>query len=50
MQRLANPADIGNACVWLSSPGASYVSGTNIVLNGGGERPAFLDASTVNKS
>jgi NAD(P)-dependent dehydrogenase (short-subunit alcohol dehydrogenase family) len=50
MQRLANPADIGNACVWLSSPGAAYVSGTNIVLNGGGERPAFLDASTVNKS
>ena len=50
MQRLANPIDIGNACVWLSSPGAAYVSGTNIVLNGGGERPAFLDASTVNKS
>ena len=50
LQRLANPIDIGNACVWLSSPGAAYVSGTNIVLNGGGERPAFLDASTVNKS
>ncbi|MES2489024.1 MAG: SDR family oxidoreductase [Pseudomonadota bacterium] len=50
MQRLANPIDIGNACVWLSSSGAAYVSGTNIVLNGGGERPAFLDASTVNKA
>ncbi|PTU30256.1 SDR family oxidoreductase [Stenotrophobium rhamnosiphilum] len=49
MQRLANPIDIGNACVWLSSPGAAYVSGINIVLHGGGERPAFLDASTVNK-
>jgi len=50
MQRLANPIDIGNACVWLSSPGAAYVSGINIVLHGGGERPAFLDASNVNKS
>ena len=49
MQRLANPADIGNACVWLSSAAAAYVSGINIVLNGGGERPAFLDAANVNK-
>jgi NAD(P)-dependent dehydrogenase (short-subunit alcohol dehydrogenase family) len=49
LQRLANPADIGNACVWLSSPAAAYVTGTNLVLNGGGERPAFLDAATANK-
>ena len=49
LQRLADPADIGNACVWLSSPAAAYVSGTNLVLNGGGERPAFLDAATANK-
>ena len=50
MQRLANPSDIGNTCVWLGSPGAAYVTGTNIVLHGGGERPAFLDAAAVNKS
>lgn len=49
MQRMATPADIGNACVWLSSPAASYASGTNLVLHGGGERPAFLDAASVNK-
>lgn len=49
MQRMATPADIGNACVWLSSPTASYASGTNLVLHGGGERPAFLDAASVNK-
>ncbi|PPE75878.1 short chain dehydrogenase [Solimonas fluminis] len=49
MARLADPADIGNACVWLSSPEASYASGTNLVLHGGGERPAFLDAAQVNK-
>ncbi|TXH05934.1 MAG: SDR family oxidoreductase [Nevskiaceae bacterium] len=50
MQRLASPADIGNACVWLASPAAAYVSGTNLALHGGGERPAFLDAATANKS
>ncbi|MEQ1439041.1 SDR family oxidoreductase [Fontimonas sp. SYSU GA230001] len=49
MQRLATPADIGAACVWLASPAAAYVSGTNLVLHGGGERPAFLDAANVNK-
>lgn len=47
--RLATPADVGAACVWLCSPEAAYASGTNLVLHGGGERPAFLDAATVNK-
>ncbi|HSW12658.1 MAG TPA: SDR family oxidoreductase [Solimonas sp.] len=50
MQRLANPSDIGDACVWLSSTQASYASGTNLVLHGGGERPAFLNAAQVNKN
>lgn len=50
MQRLALPDDIGNACVWLASDQAAYVSGSNIVINGGGERPAFLDKATVNKT
>jgi len=50
MQRMATPADVGNACVWLASEGAAYVSGSNLVLHGGGERPAFLDAATVNKN
>jgi NAD(P)-dependent dehydrogenase (short-subunit alcohol dehydrogenase family) len=47
--RMAQPSDIGDACVWLASPAASYASGTNLVLHGGGERPAFLDAASVNK-
>jgi len=47
--RLADPADIGHACVFLASPAASYATGSNLVLNGGGERPAFLDAAAVNK-
>jgi len=50
MQRLAEPEDIGNACVWLVSSAAAYVSGSNLVLHGGGERPAFLAAASVNRS
>lgn len=44
--RLAEPADVGAACVWLATPAAAYASGTNLVLHGGGERPAFLAAAT----
>lgn len=47
LQRLAEPADIGAACVWLSSAQAAYVSGTHLVLHGGGERPAFLEAANA---
>ncbi|MBX6419483.1 MAG: SDR family oxidoreductase [Nevskia sp.] len=47
--RLAEPRDVGEACVWLASAEAVYVSGSNLVLHGGGERPAFLDAANVNK-
>ncbi len=47
--RLANPAEIGDACVWISSPAASYASGINLLLHGGGERPAFLSAASANK-
>lgn len=49
MKRLAEPRDIGDACVFLASPAAGYTTGSNLVLNGGGERPAFLDAAGVNK-
>ena len=43
--RLGQPHDVGDACVFLASPLASYVSGANLVVHGGGERPAFLDAA-----
>ncbi|NGY05710.1 SDR family oxidoreductase [Solimonas terrae] len=49
MRRMAMPADVGAACVWVSSAAAAYLSGSNLLLHGGGERPAFLDAATVNK-
>jgi NAD(P)-dependent dehydrogenase (short-subunit alcohol dehydrogenase family) len=43
--RLGEPTDVGQACLFLASPMASYVSGAQLVLHGGGERPAFLDAA-----
>ncbi len=42
--RLGTPHDVGDACVFLASPLASYVSGAALLLHGGGERPAFLTA------
>lgn len=45
--RMALPADIGNACLFLASSLSSYVSGTNFAVHGGGEKPAFLDAANV---
>jgi NAD(P)-dependent dehydrogenase (short-subunit alcohol dehydrogenase family) len=45
--RMAVPDDIGNACLFLASPLASYVSGTNFAVHGGGEKPAFLDAANA---
>ena len=48
--RMAEPADIGGACVWVASPAASYFSGSNLLLHGGGERPAFLGASNASNA
>lgn len=48
--RLATPDDIGNACLFLASPLASYVSGTSLRVHGGGEKPAFLDAANTSPS
>ncbi|MFG2548843.1 SDR family oxidoreductase [Streptomyces sp. NPDC048581] len=47
--RLAEPSDIGTAAVFLASDTAAYISGASLLVHGGGERPAFLDAATVNK-
>ena len=43
--RLGEPQDVGQACLYLASPMASYVSGTNLLIHGGGEKPAFLGAA-----
>ena len=47
--RLAEPADIAEAVRWVASPAAAYMSGTNLLLHGGGERPAFLGAANSKK-
>lgn len=43
--RMAVPGDVGDACLLLASPLAGYVTGANLVLDGGGQRPSFLDAA-----
>lgn len=49
LRRLGTPEDIARACLYLASPLASYVSGANLLLHGGGETPAFLAAAMVNR-
>jgi NAD(P)-dependent dehydrogenase (short-subunit alcohol dehydrogenase family) len=44
--RLADPRDIGDVCLFLASPMSSYVSGSALLVHGGGENPAFLDAAS----
>ncbi|GAA0353136.1 SDR family oxidoreductase [Actinoallomurus spadix] len=48
--RLADPYDAGTACVFLASDLAGYVSGSALLVHGGGERPAFLGAANADRS
>jgi NAD(P)-dependent dehydrogenase (short-subunit alcohol dehydrogenase family) len=43
--RMGEPADVGDACLFLASKLASYVSGAALLVHGGGERPVFLGAA-----
>lgn len=43
--RMGEPSDVASACLYLASPLAEYISGANIVVHGGGERPAYLSAA-----
>jgi NAD(P)-dependent dehydrogenase (short-subunit alcohol dehydrogenase family) len=45
LQRLATPADVAGACLFLASPLASYISGSTVTLHGAGEWPSFLAAA-----
>ena len=49
MQRLGHPQDIANACLFAESDNASWMSGSNIVLHGGGDKPTYLDATEIIK-
>ncbi len=43
--RMGLPEDVGDVCLFLASSLASYVSGANVLMHGGGEKPAFLAAA-----
>ncbi|MFO0692749.1 MAG: SDR family oxidoreductase [Polyangiales bacterium] len=45
--RLATPGDIADVTLYLASSLSSYVTGANLLVHGGGERPAFLDAANA---
>jgi len=45
MGRMATPADVAGACLFLASAHASYITGASLLVHGGGERPAYLAAA-----
>jgi len=45
--RMGAPRDVADACLYLASPLASYVSGAKIEVHGGGEKPVFLDLAQL---
>jgi NAD(P)-dependent dehydrogenase (short-subunit alcohol dehydrogenase family) len=45
--RMGEPSDVAAACLFLASSLASYISGANLVLHGGGEQPTFLAAANA---
>ncbi|MFN8040601.1 MAG: SDR family oxidoreductase [Acidimicrobiales bacterium] len=45
--RLADPSDVGDACVFLASPLARHIAGANLAVHGGGEAPPFLAAAAT---
>ncbi|MFF7728956.1 SDR family oxidoreductase [Streptomyces sp. NPDC008001] len=46
--RLAEPDEIGAAAVFLASADAAHITGAELLVHGGGERPAYLAAATAN--
>ncbi|MBR9913161.1 MAG: SDR family oxidoreductase [Gammaproteobacteria bacterium] len=42
LKRMAEPQDIADACLFLSSEQAAYISGASLEVDGGGEAPVFL--------
>ena len=45
LERMGAPNDIAQACLFVASPAASWVSGANFEVHGGGEKVAYLDAT-----
>ena len=45
-RRMGTPDDIAGVVLFLASPLAKWMTGTNVMVHGGGEIPAYLAAST----
>ena len=45
-KRMGTPDDIAPVCVFLASPAARWMTGTNVEVHGGGEIASYLSAST----
>jgi NAD(P)-dependent dehydrogenase (short-subunit alcohol dehydrogenase family) len=45
--RMGEPNDVADACLYLASPLARYVTGACLAVHGGGESPAFLKAAAL---
>jgi NAD(P)-dependent dehydrogenase (short-subunit alcohol dehydrogenase family) len=46
MKRMAQPADVAAACLFLASSEAAFVTGAKLAVHGGGEPPPFLSAAS----
>ena len=40
--RMADPTDVADVCLFLASPLARYVSGAEVLVHGGGEKPSYI--------
>jgi NAD(P)-dependent dehydrogenase (short-subunit alcohol dehydrogenase family) len=47
MGRMGEAADVAGACLFLASPEAGFITGSNLVLHGGGEWPPHLAAAAA---
>jgi NAD(P)-dependent dehydrogenase (short-subunit alcohol dehydrogenase family) len=43
--RMAETGDIADVCLFAASPLARYITGEQIIVHGGGEKPAYLGAA-----
>jgi NAD(P)-dependent dehydrogenase (short-subunit alcohol dehydrogenase family) len=46
MRRLVQPDDVAQACLFLASPEARFVTGADLAVHGGGEPPPFLTVTS----
>ncbi len=50
MRRMGTPTDVADACLFLASDLAGYITGASLELHGGNEWPAFLRAAQGKES